>query len=43
LTKPRLVYRSGVWCVEGSPDSKNGYLFDLALAWSVAQWRKANE
>lgn len=41
-TKPHLVFRSGVWCVQGPTFVEEGYwtLHELAVAWAVKRWKE---
>lgn len=46
MTKPRLVCRSGTWCVETphGPMAENYWaLHEAAIAWSLERWKKENE
>lgn len=45
MTKPRLIKRAGVWCVEtpaGNVWLIDDYwiLHDLAINWCVAKWKE---
>lgn len=44
MTKPRLVCRSGTWCVETplGPMAENYWaLHEAAIAWSLERWKES--